>query len=454
LSERRVLFMTYYVPPVAGVGVERTLKHATYLPEMGWRPVVVGPANPGYRLVDWDSLDRIPAGTEVHRAYALEPAHLRTMLSWLWRSATPGNRRAAFPHLEAGKESGASSARGGRLRQALNAGWAWLIPLTFFPDEQILWVPAAAAVAVAVHRTMPAHALYSSSPPISSHLATAVVKSVTGLPWIADFRDPWVGNAFNRQLPATYERLRESLERIIVRSADRSVFATESLRDVYAHRYPKMAERFVTITNGYDLSDVAITHRGTPQAAPPFRLVYTGTVYDARGLEIFLDGVERLVADKPVVRDELRIEFVGSLSPDTRRLVTERLPRLDPVVRYSGQVSRSEALIKAGAANAGLLLLASGPDRNLFVGVKLFDYLGLDLPVLALAPPGETRRILELLDWGVCADPTPEGVADGLARIMSAPPPNRLADPERRFERRGLTGRLAELLDGLVGRPA
>ncbi|MDQ2673348.1 MAG: glycosyltransferase, partial [Chloroflexota bacterium] len=74
---RRLLIVSYMFPPVAGVGIERTLKHVTYLPENGWQPVVIACANPGYRLVDHATLDRVPAATEVHRARSLEPAHVR-----------------------------------------------------------------------------------------------------------------------------------------------------------------------------------------------------------------------------------------------------------------------------------------------------------------------------------------------------------------------------------------
>jgi hypothetical protein len=84
------------------------------------------------------------------------------------------------------------------------------------------------------------------------------------------------------------------------------------------------------------------------------------------------------------------------------------------------------------------------------VGSKLYEYIGLDKPVLAVVPPGEARRTLEGLEWGTVADPTPDGVADGLERIMVSPEAGRLADPERIYERRTLTAELARLLDELA----
>jgi hypothetical protein len=88
------------------------------------------------------------------------------------------------------------------------------------------------------------------------------------------------------------------------------------------------------------------------------------------------------------------------------------------------------------------------------VGTKAYEYIGLDRPILAVTPPGEARTTLAELDWGIAVDPNPEGVADGLERIIDAPAPGRQADPERVYERRALSGRLAALFDEvLAGQP-
>ena len=70
-----------------------------------------------------------------------------------------------------------------------------------------------------------------------------------------------------------------------------------------------------------------------------------------------------------------------------------------------------------------MILLADGDGQASILTAKLFDYLGLDLPVLAVAPPGELRRVLGQLDWGIGADPTPEGVAQGITALIAAPRP-------------------------------
>lgn len=448
MSRRRLMVVAYNFPPVAGTGVERTLKHVTYLPDHGWQPVVVAPANPAYRLVDPASLARIPAGTEVHRAPMLEPAHARLLLRRLLRgnaTATRGTNDAGGVQLPGAGEWTA------RLRGLLNVAWARIIPALFFPDEQLLWAPSAAAVGWRAHRRQPVDLLYSSAPPFSSHLAAGLLKRLIDVPWVADFRDPWIGNSFARPLGTPHRRMQATLERWIVSQADRSVFATLALRDRYAARYPTLAERFVVIPNGYDLADVAAARaaaEGVPRAdAGTFRLVYVGSLYGTDELTIFLDGVEALLARRPQLGDRLRVEFIGWFNAENEALAAQRLPRLAPVVRHLNFMPRGEALARIAGADAGLQLMADVPGRDQVVGSKLYEYIGLDKPILAVTPPGEARRTLAQLDWGVVADPTPEGVATGLERIIDSPAPAREADPERMYERRTLTAELARLLD-------
>jgi glycosyltransferase involved in cell wall biosynthesis len=441
---RRVLVVAYMFPPVAGVGIERTLQHVIHLPQLGWQPVVVAPATPGYRLVDPRTLDRVPAGTEVHRAISLEPAHVRRWLGVLRGSERSLARRPQLigPPAEAGG-----------LRHSLNEAWRRYVELAWFPDEQLGWAPAAIAAGVGADADEPVDAIYSSGPPWTSHLVAAAIQGLTGLPWVADFRDPWVGNAYAVALPPPHRAARAWLERRVVDAARVSVFASAGVRDEYQRRYPALADRFVTIHNGYDLDDVAAVRQGPspPGADGLFRLAFTGSLQGEAEARLLADGLELLVERRPDVRDRLRVQLVGWLSPRAEAEAGARLDRLTPVVERMGQVPKATALSIVQAADAGLILLADAPGRRHVPSAKLFDYLGLDRWVLAVAPDGEVRRILTELEWGAGVDPTPVALANGIERLLESSAPTRQADPDRRFERRTLSRRLADVLDAATG---
>jgi glycosyltransferase involved in cell wall biosynthesis len=450
---RRVLVVSYFFPPAGGVGVQRTLSFVQHLPDVGWEPSVVAPRGAAYRVVDPDQLERLDPRLEVTRAQSVEPAGIRAL-------ARAGLSRLRGRPPGAGGQAGAAASSGPiRASSAtpgwLNAAWATWIDTVFVPDEQMLWVPAAANAAAAVHRRDPVEVVYSSAPPASTHLAAGLAAASAGVPWVADFRDPWVGNAFARPRSPARARLEAWMERWVVGRAARVVFATPGLRARYADRYPERAGRFIVIPNGYDREELGgdAPRAATADAQRPFRLVYAGSVYGERELAIFLDGLALAVGRDPTLAHRLRVEFVGWMSVPNQRRANAAVARMPETIRVTGFRPRHEALAAVRSADAALLLLADGPDRDLFVGGKLFEAIGLDRQVLAMAPAGDTRAILAELDWGVVVDPTPAAVADGLARLVSLPPPQRRADPDGRYERRALTARLGEVLDEVAGRP-
>ena len=450
MSGRRVLVVAYYFPPLGGVGVQRTLKFVEHLPTAGWQPVVVAPRGATYRVMDPASVDLLPPGLEVHRALSVEPAGIRAAVRGVVQHAIrPFRGRHAPVRTMAGRAraNGNGGRRtGGGPRRWLNQAWRAGVRTLFVPDEQMAWIPAAARVGARVDRRSPVEVLYSSSPPASTHIAAGLIKALTGRPWVADFRDPWVGNAFASPPSPLHRAAERWLEQWVIARADRVVFATPGLLARYASRYPTRSGRFITITNGYDraeLGDSPPNNRGTDE---PFRLVYAGSVYGERELRIFLDGLALAAERRPSLSDRLRVEFVGWMTPRNQALALQRAAKLEPILSIAGQVPRSEALARVRSADASLLLLGDGPDRELFVGAKLFEAIGLDRQLLAMAPAGDTRDILAELHWGVVADPTPSSVADALLQLLDSPLPERPADPAGRYERSGLAERLANVL--------
>ena len=102
-------------------------------------------------------------------------------------------------------------------------------------------------------------------------------------------------------------------------------------------------------------------------------------------------------------------------------------------------VPRAEVLERVRAADACLVLLGDERGMSQFVPGKLFDYIGLDAPVLAVVPTGEVRSVLNQLDWGVVTDPTPAGVADGLNRLLNGE--HRTGTADRRSDLRARRAR-------------
>ena len=448
---RRLLVIAYYFPPLGGVGVQRTLKYVRYLPQSGWQPIVVTAAKPAYTVRDATLVDELPADLQVERTASFEPSRLpNAVASWLsrGRSSSAGSKDATV-----GPAGASLSAR--LLSRGMGA-WNRIWGVLLFPDAAVGWVDPASKRGLAVHKAAPVDAVYSSSGPISCHLVAGRIAARTGLPWIADFRDPWIGNSFATPPRGLHAVQQRRMERRIVEGADALVFPTEGVKEAYAERYPWAAAKMRVIPNGYDRTDFPPPGSVAEAGERRFRLVYTGSLYGEHELEIFLRGLEVLVERRPETKDRLEVEFVGWLSARNRAIAASYLhsDRLGSMLRFSGFVPHAEATRKGVSSDALLQLIADEPRKGDVQGGKLMEYLGYDRQILAVVPEGRAREVLRELNWGIVADPTPEGVASGVGRLLGEPLPAGRADPEGRYDRVNLAARLAGCLDEVVAAAA
>jgi hypothetical protein len=210
----------------------------------------------------------------------------------------------------------------------------------------------------------------------------------------------------------------------------------------------------VTITNGHDRSETIVP---APSPAPlgprRFRIVWTGTLDRPAELAVFLEAVAALAARRPAAAANLEVVFYGDVS-DSCRAIADRFVGDGPlgaILSFPGFVPRRDALEALADADAALIMLGAGPGMGQFVPGKLFDYLGQNRQVLAVLPPGDARQILEGLGWGVIAAPDVGEIERAIEHLMTLPPPARPADPEGKYDRMVLAGRLAETLRDAAG---
>ena len=459
---RPVLMILYEFPPLGGIGMSRNVRNVQYLPRYGWTPVVITPKDASTGLVDADSLRLVPEGVAIIRTRVVQPRqlHRAAVLSRVVVSRARA-AAAAFRLLRPDASRQLGGVAEASDEDDVGTGTHQDPPdltlrvrrLLLFPDDAIGWVPFAVVGALIARRRISYDVIFSTSHPVSAHLVAGVVQRITGLPWVAELRDPWLHNLLTDSVygarPWLHRRLQTKIERWIARTADRLVCVTPSLADMYQMRYPEAT--VVTITNGYVRGEI-------PQPAPvprrpgPYRIVYTGTLDRPEELRLFLEGAQAALDRRPGLAREVEVAFYG-LMTDESRAVADRMLRSAPlaaVASFHGFVPRRVALGVLADADAGLVLLGPGPGMEIFVSGKLYDYIGQSKQVLAMVPPGDARDLLERLGWGVIADPEPGSVAGAIERLLAIPAPVTRADPEGRFDRAVLAGLLADTLSGAI----
>ncbi len=416
-SVKRVLYIAYFFPPHGGAGVQRTLKFARYLPEFGWEPTVLtGPA--GYWLQD-ETLAREASGIQVVRA-----PH--------WGSRFLGG--------------GGKSTR----RSARKTRWLRSVARSLLvPDAYIGWVIPARRVLDDMMRETKFDAVITTSSPDSAHLLGRGLRR-KGLPWLADFRDPWTRRMSYAPPTGAHHKLHRHLETRVLTEADRIVVTSEATKVDFQRLVPQVsADRLRVITNGFDESDFAdVPASANHRADCP--VLHAGQLNPERPLNAYLQGLRLFLERNPNGLPQARTLFMGGHYDEHAQAVADF--GLADVIRFEASCPHSESVAALLGARV-LLLLEQNSDRgSLILPGKVFEYLRSGRPILAVVPPdGAAAEQIRALDAGWVADPEkPETVAEGLERVLADDATGATRESIDGYERRSLTGRLAAELDAIL----
>lgn len=427
---RHLLVVSHFFPPMGGGGVQRVTKFVKYLEPCGWRATVVAGRGEDYWMQDDTLLAELPASVHVERTAAASGLGILRRLRPARAATRPSSRRSsrAFAALRA-------------------AGSVFLVP-----DTYIGWRPFALRAARAVIARDRPDAVLSSGPPETNHLVALALQRETGLPWLADFRDPWFGLHL-RTPPTPWHRARHArLERDVLERADAVTATTTWLRDLLRARARRPLARLHVIRNGFDSADFA-----SPSPSPrsgPLRLVHAGMLTLTRSAEGLLAAVAHLHAADPALVGAFEIELIGAR--ESRNDAAAAAPALAGCVHLRDYVPHRDATAAMQAADVLVLIKHVEPRFRGLIPGKLYEYMGAGRPILALVPESEAAELVRELGWGEVAPPDdPVAIAAALQRLLAAKRAGRLdgAYPMRgreQFERRAQAENLAALLDQIV----
>jgi glycosyltransferase involved in cell wall biosynthesis len=404
----RVLMLAYYFPPLGGGGVQRTLKHVKYLSPEGFDAIVVTSDGRGFPLRDPLMAREIPPRTVVLRSHTLPVQVIRWKLEGLLR-------RIGLP--------------------------TWPASVVGWPDELVGWLPGALYQALRAVRRYRPDVLYTTSSPVTAHVAGMIVQRITGLPWVADFRDPWTRHPHAARQFAVVTRASEALERSVMSRIDQAVIADESVELL---GLTSLDPRVVIIRNGVDPDDLA---ECAPVQLPSyFRLSYVGSLYGSRDGAPVFDALHALARRGVLEQGDFELRLVG----DAKVPPTFALGGL-PVTR-TGYVDHRQALEEMTSASALLLYL---PPVTRGSSGKLFEYLASGRPVLCVARRDNLAyRLVDELGAGPCVEPHDvEAIERAIERLVAQWRSGTLTvDPIvreetlRRFSRCVLAAQLADVL--------
>jgi hypothetical protein len=357
--KKRALLIAFHFPPQSeSSGIQRTLSFAKNLGDVDgsqWDPMVLSAHPMAYERKNSSQLDGLPASLIVSRPYALDSKrHLGLF--------------GRYPEIIA------------------------------LPDRWISWwlfaVPAALWL---IARQRPA-VIWSTFPIATAHLIGLTVQRLTGLPWVADFRDPMLQDKFPKT--RLQRKAFQWIEQRTITRCSKAIFTTQGALEAYVGRFPaSLHHKFCVIENGYDeetfgASEARAQHPAGPSASDGrITLLHSGVLYtEGRDPAEFFRAIAVLKKQGRVSAANFRVilRAPGEIPYFTKLANTcgvADIVSIAPPVPY--QAALSEMLAVDG------LLIFQGTPFNTQIPAKIYEYFRARKPILGLLDPlGETARAL------------------------------------------------------------
>ena len=438
-------------PPSIEMGAQTCWQIARNLPRHGWTPIVLTPRERGINYRDPAQPGFEPGFPVVRTGVLPHPVQLLRRL----RAGQKGRAEAA---------AGVTVASGGR------PGWLrrTVLEALNIPDIVTGWILPAVLAGRGLARRSDVACLLSSGPAWSSHLTALGLARLTGLPWVAHFRDPWSQGSGYYRNSQWAERANARLERTVVERAATVICVTDRHTDLLRRHYASCDPgKFVTVPNGYDgaeweKAEGVVRASNADTRGGQFVITYAGALYVGRSPLLVLEAMRRLSQAGDLTLDSVRLDIVVNDGmrqlPDGRDIMqVAHEMGLAGSVQVLGPLPRGETLRRLLDSN---LLLLLGHNFTVQIPGKLYEYLRTGRPILALAPAGAQTDLLRATGGAWIVEPHDEGgvveaVRDAYRRWQAGQPgPQADARLVSWFDRRVLVGRFAAELDAVVARAA
>lgn len=346
-KQKKVLILSYYWPPSGGPGVQRMLKLAKYLPDWGWTPLILTVSEGNYPALDPSLEKEVPTECKVFATRSFELYDLFKMLT--------GRKKDApiEPFLM------------GQKKQSLAERAAfWLRQNLFIPDARIGWIPYAVKEGKRIIREEKPDVILSSGPPSSIHLSAKRLAKYSGLPWVADFRDPWSKANYIIEQPRTKwaEALDYRMEQSVIQTAQAVTVISQGVGELL-----EASNKAVLIPNGYDGAEFSLRKKSKNQK---FRITFTGHIYSFSNPHSFFAA---LAALRTNYGDLIEVRFVGKLDHQVNEAIEEA--GVQDMITRIPYIPHDQAVQEMMDADMLLLPLPKVNTKGVLSG-KVFDYLG------------------------------------------------------------------------------
>jgi glycosyltransferase involved in cell wall biosynthesis len=384
-ENRKALFISYYFPPDNAIGAVRIGKFSKYISEFGWNPIVL-------TVNRSDGQDTsLPVEIDESRIVRTSYYILRDLISKnsLTQSSFASNsspRKSKF-------RCGAIVSTIDKLSKQVS-NFPVIDELLYQPMG---WYKPAVKAGIEIIKTHDIKVIFSSYYPAVSHIIAAKLNKLYGIPWVAEYRDPWSNNPYSNKIqPFSF------LQNIWEKQTIKNCTTLVTVSPVMADGLKKMhSMKTVIIPNGFDEDDykycVSTTYK--------FSITYTGSIYPGkRDPSALFQALKELKQENLVSSRDIEVRFFGENIRKYITQIAEKYGILD-LLMIGDNIPFKESINKQMESTI-LLLLSWNDQRDAgTITGKIYEYFGARRPILALAyPDGEIDKLLKQTGSGVVSN--------------------------------------------------
>lgn len=348
---KKLLILAYDFLPYVSVGGLRPHYWYEHFKEMGIYPIVV---TRNWNPIHGNELDYIQPS--VTNEVVIEETNKGTLIKTPYR-ATLSNRL----NLK-GKNDVIST-----LFKKISTGWneigQWFLPVG---TKYELYKAAKNYL-----KENKVDAIIATGEPFVLFRYASMLSSEFGIPWIADYRDPWSNNAGRSKTKLAYWFNAQN-ERRTLSNATRIT----TVSDFFRRKIEQIiGERPITILpNGYN-ETVFEKLEAIPQNSETLTISLAGTLYNWHPYLSFLEVIANYLQRQPTKK--LKIVFYGNNKSEEINQLIKELPVLKEIVVFYPRLSHEELVAKIATSNVLLLF-----NDYAIMGTKIYDYLALNRRII------------------------------------------------------------------------
>jgi hypothetical protein len=354
--------------------VLRCLKIAKYLRDFGWEPIIFTAENAAYQYLDFSNEKDIPEGLEIHKVPITEPINAFKFFSGRKKNAPLQN----------------ITANSSRKKTVIDKLGMWVRGNFFIPDARFMWIKPSVSYLSDYLNNNPVDAIFTDGPPHTNTVIGMRLSQHFGIPWLADFQDPWTQVDYYSELyiGKRADKKHKLLEQEVFNTAKKITIASPAWKT----DLESIGARNVDVLYyGYDEADFEGFQSIKNDV---FTIVHAGLLGSDRNPIGFFESLGKLIEQHPDLAANIQIQLAGEVDYSVQQTIEAN--GLAQVTKYFGMISRQEVLNLYAASSLLLLPVNKAANAKGRIPGKLFELLRTGKPMVVFGPDdGDVKHLVE-----------------------------------------------------------